>query len=66
MDYIKPDPDGELYLTSSQNENQQIDVKEEEDPLLIKLPVASSENEVSCHSVCLLIITDYSEVCLAV
>jgi hypothetical protein len=51
MDFIKPEPDGEHYWTSH-SENQLIYVKEEEDPLLIRLPQMKAENEVSCMCVC--------------
>lgn len=48
VDFIKsePDSDSEVYLTSH-NENGMIEVKEEEDPLLIRFPVTQDENEVS-------------------
>ena len=52
MDFIKcePDSDGELYPTSSQNQNLLNDVKEDEDPLFISYPLMKTENEVSCMS----------------
>jgi hypothetical protein len=52
MDFIKPepDPDGEAFQTFSYNENQLIDVKQDEDPLLIRFPV-KTDNEVSFVSI---------------
>jgi hypothetical protein len=49
MDFIKPEPDTdeEAFLTFSCNENQLIDVKQDEDPLLIRFPV-KTDKEVSC------------------
>jgi hypothetical protein len=56
MDFIKPEPDtdGEAFLTFSCNENQLIDVKQDEDPLLIRFPV-KIDNEVSYICICPLI-----------
>jgi hypothetical protein len=53
MNFIKPepDPDGEAFLTFSCNDSQLIDVKQDEDPLLIRFPV-KTDNEVSCISIC--------------
>lgn len=39
------DPDGESFLTSSDSENEPMDMKEEKDHLLMKFPVTNSENE---------------------
>jgi hypothetical protein len=49
MDFMKlePVPEGESYLAFPCHENQLVDVKENEDPLLMKFPVTNSENEVS-------------------
>ncbi|XP_023728116.1 uncharacterized protein LOC111875807 isoform X7 [Cryptotermes secundus] len=46
MDFIKrePDTDGEGFLTFSCSESQLIEVKQDEDPLLIKFPV-KTDNE---------------------
>jgi hypothetical protein len=48
----EPDPDGESFRTSSDNESQLNDMKEDIDHVLMKLPVTDSENEV--NYVCLL------------
>ena len=44
------------YLTSSRSENELINIKEEVeeevDPLLVTIPVAEDENEVSCVCLC--------------
>jgi hypothetical protein len=66
MDFIKPepDPDGEAFLTFSYNDNQLIDVKQDEDPLLIRFPV-KADNEVSCVSVCPLQNTCNGKVCVS-
>jgi hypothetical protein len=45
------DPDGDPFLTSSDDENQPIDMKEEKNHLLMKFPVTNSENEVNYKSV---------------
>jgi hypothetical protein len=45
------DPDGESFLTSSDSENEPMDMKEEKDHLLMKFPVTNSENEVIYKSV---------------
>jgi len=37
----------ETYLTLSDSENLQTDIKEEEDPLLITCPLTKTENKVS-------------------
>jgi hypothetical protein len=49
MEFIKLefDPDGELYTTSCRNENYLMGIKEDEDPLLVRYPLAKAENEVS-------------------
>ena len=54
MDFIKtePDPDAELFPTSC-SENQLIDVKVEEKPVFVGLPLVDAGNNVSCLSVCL-------------
>jgi hypothetical protein len=44
-------PDSEIYFTS-QSEHKQINIKVEEDPLLITIPFVKAENEVSCVSLC--------------
>jgi len=46
----EPDPDGESFLTSSDNESQLTDIKEGKDQGSIKLPVTESENEVNYKS----------------
>jgi hypothetical protein len=53
MDFIKtePGPDAELYPASC-IENQLIDVKVEEKPLFITLPLQDAGNDVSCLSAC--------------
>lgn len=58
MDFIKrePDTDGEGFLTFSCNESQLIEVKQDEDPLLIRFPV-KADNEVSYISICPLLNT---------
>lgn len=48
----EPDPDGESFLTSSDNESQLNDMKEGIHHVLTKLPVTDSKNEV--NYVCLL------------
>jgi hypothetical protein len=54
MDFMKPEPepDGESYLAFSSSENHWVNVKGNEDPLLMKFPVTYSENEVSHLYVC--------------
>jgi hypothetical protein len=60
---VVPGSYSETSLTSSHDGNQVINIKvedfadtqEEEDPLLIKLPVMKSEHEVSYMSVCTLL-----------
>lgn len=37
----------ETYLTFSDSDNEQTDIKEEEDPLLITCPLTKTENQVS-------------------
>jgi hypothetical protein len=63
MDFIKPEPDtdGEAFLTFSCNESQLIEVKQDEDPLLIRFPL-KTDNEVSYLSICPLLSTCNSEV----
>lgn len=53
MEFIKPEPkpDGELCPTSFVNGNQLTDVKEEEDPLLIRCLLMKVEKEVNLFSV---------------
>jgi len=46
----EPDPDGESFLASSDNESQLTDIKEGKDQVLMKLPVTESENEVNYNS----------------
>lgn len=46
----EPDPDGESFLTSSDNECQLTDIKEGNDQVSMKLPVTESENEVNYES----------------
>jgi hypothetical protein len=48
MEFVKPEPDGESYLTSDYDTNELTGVKEDTDPLLIKCPLMKPENEVSC------------------
>jgi len=56
MDVLKvePDSDDESEVIDIKVEDA-TDVKQEEDPLLITLPVADTEHEVSFMSVCLLL-----------
>lgn len=46
----EPDPDGESFLTSSDNESQLTDIQEGKDQVLMKPPVTESENEVNYKS----------------
>ena len=46
----EPDPDGELFLTSSDNESQLPDIQEGKDQVSMKPPVTESENEVNYKS----------------
>jgi len=46
----EPDPDGESFLTSSDNESQLTDIQEGKDQALMKPPVTESENEVNYKS----------------
>jgi len=41
------DPDGESFLTSSDNQSQLTDIKKGKDQALMKLPGTESENEVN-------------------
>jgi hypothetical protein len=52
MNVIKcePDPHGESFLTSSDDEIELTDIKEGKDQVLMKLPVTESENEVNYKS----------------
>jgi len=54
MDIVKVEPDSsdESEVIDIKVEDT-TDVKQEEDPLLITLPVTDTEHEVSCMSVCL-------------
>ena len=68
MELIKtePDPDAEL-LPASCNEDQSVDVKVEEKPVFLSLPPVNAENDVSCPSVCrLLLITCSGKQLLAI
>jgi hypothetical protein len=47
----KSNADRDIYFTS-QSESKQINIKEEEDPLLIIAPFMKVENEVSCVRLC--------------
>lgn len=53
MEFIKPEPkpDGELCSISFVNGNHLTDIKEEEDPLLIRYPLMKAENEVNLFSI---------------
>jgi hypothetical protein len=53
MAFIKPEPnpDGELCPTSSVNGNHLTDIKEDEDPRLIRYPLMKAENEVNLFSI---------------
>jgi hypothetical protein len=53
MDCIKtePDPDAEVYSASC-SVIQLVDIKEEEQPVLINLLQAEDDNDVSCQCVC--------------
>lgn len=50
MNFMKtePDSDSENYLKYSQNEDELLDVKEEENPVPITFPVMEAKIEVSC------------------
>jgi hypothetical protein len=49
---VEPDSDDESEVIDIKVEDT-ADVKQEEDPLLITLPVTDAAHEVSCRSVCL-------------
>lgn len=53
MEFIKPEskPDCELCPTSFVNGNHLTDLKEEEDPLLIRYPLMKAEKEVNPFSI---------------
>lgn len=53
MEFIKPESkrDGELCPTSFVNGNHLTDIKEEENPLLIRYPLMKVENEVNLFSI---------------
>lgn len=53
MEFIKPEPkpDGELCPTSFINGNHWTDIKEEEDPLLIRCLIMKVEKEVNLFSI---------------
>ena len=53
MDCIKtePDPDAEVYSASC-SVIQLVDIKQEEQPVLINLLPAKDDNDVSCQRVC--------------
>jgi hypothetical protein len=53
LDCIKtePDPDAEVYSASCRL-IQLVDIKEEEQPVLINLLPAKDDNDVSCQCVC--------------
>ena len=54
MDVLKVEPDsGDESEVIDIKVEDTTDVKQEEDPLLITLPVRDTEHEVSCMSVCL-------------
>jgi hypothetical protein len=51
---VEPDSYSETCFTSSHSGTQEVtDVQEEEDPLLIPVPVTEVEHEVNCVWVCL-------------
>jgi hypothetical protein len=56
MDVLKVEPDsGDESEVIDIKVEDTTDVKQEEDPLLITLPVTDTEHEVSCMSVCILL-----------
>jgi hypothetical protein len=56
MDVLKVEPDsGDESEVIDIKVEDTTDVKQEEDPLLITLPVSDTEHEVSCMSVCVLL-----------
>jgi hypothetical protein len=55
MEFMKPEPDDELYLTYSHSETLLIDVKDDEDPLLIRFPETKTETEVGFMSLSVII-----------
>lgn len=56
MDLLKVEPDsGDESEVIDIKVEDTTDVKQEEDPLLITLPVTDNENEVSCMYVCVLL-----------
>jgi hypothetical protein len=44
----EPDSESEMYLIYSDNADDLLDMKEEEDPLAITFPVMEDKIEVSC------------------
>jgi hypothetical protein len=50
MNFIKtePDSDSEMYLKYSDNVDELLDIKEEENPIAITFPVMEVKIEVSC------------------
>jgi hypothetical protein len=48
VEFIKtePEPDGESYLTSTGDQNELTDVREDKDPLLLNCPLTKPESEV--------------------
>jgi hypothetical protein len=50
MDFIKsePDPGGQEFQSSAHSEHQVIDIKQDEEPVLINFQLMKTENEVSC------------------
>jgi hypothetical protein len=56
MDLVKVEPDsGDESEVIEIKIEDTADVKQEEDPLLITLPITDTEHEVSCMSVCCLL-----------
>jgi len=56
MDVLKVEPDsGDESEVIDIKVEDTADVKQEEDPLLITLPVTDTEHEVSCMSACVLL-----------
>jgi hypothetical protein len=57
MDFVKSEPisNSETNVASSYSDTEVTETKEEEDPLLITVPVMQDENEVSFMSLCVLL-----------